>query len=270
MIIYTDEHNKAISAGTSYIDCFKGIDLRRTEIVCMCWVIQVLSGSPLMGYSSYFYQQAGLDVSNAFTMTIAQFCLGGVGTMCSWFLMGRAGRRKIYLSGQVAMMVALFAIGFTSLAGRSNVGAQWTIGSLLLVYTFIYDCTVGPVCYTLVAELPSSRLRTKSVVLARNIYNLVSIVATIITPPMLNPTAWGWGAKSGFFWAGTCFVCFLWTFFRLPEPKGRTFAELDVLFETKVSARRFASATVDELNPQALEKKAVMVHVEKADESSSS
>ncbi|KAK9420540.1 putative Major facilitator superfamily (MFS) profile domain-containing protein [Seiridium unicorne] len=246
MIIYTDEHNKTISAGTSYLDCFKGFDLRRTEIVCMCWVTQVLSGSPLMGYSSYFYQQAGLDVSNAFTMTIAQFCLGGVGTVCSWFLMGRAGRRSIYLYGQGSMMVALFAIGFASLAGRSNVASQWAIGSLLLVYTFIYDCSVGPVCYTLVAELPSSRLRTKSVVLARNMYNLISIVATIITPSMLNPTAWNWGA-------------------RLPEPKGKTYAELDVLFETKTPARKFQEATVDELNPEVLERKAVMEHVEKVD-----
>ncbi|KAK6221439.1 hypothetical protein LQW54_001541 [Pestalotiopsis sp. IQ-011] len=265
MIIYTDEHNKAISAGTSYLDCFKGFDLRRTEIVCMCWVSQVLSGSPLMGYSSYFYQQAGLDVSNAFTMTIAQFCLGGVGTICSWFLMGRAGRRTIYLSGQACMVVALLAIGFTSLAGRSNVSAQWAIGSLLLVFTFIYDCTVGPVCYTLVAELPSSRLRTKSVVLARNMYNLISIVATIITPSMLNPTAWNWGAKCGFFWAGTCFLCLVWSFFRLPEPKGRTYAELDVLFEMKTPARKFRSTAANELEPETLEEKSIMGHVEKAE-----
>lgn len=265
MIIYTDEHNKAISAGTSYLDCFKGFDLRRIEIVCMCWVSQVLSGSPLMGYSSYFYQQAGLDVSNAFTMTIAQFCLGGVGTICSWFLMGRAGRRTIYLGGQACMVVALLAIGFTALAGRSNVSAQWAIGSLLLIFTFIYDCTVGPVCYTLVAELPSSRLRTKSVVLARNMYNLISIVATIITPSMLNPTAWNWGAKCGFFWAGTCFLCLVWSFFRLPEPKGRTYAELDVLFEMKTPARKFRSAAVNELNPETLEEKSIMVHVEKAE-----
>lgn len=262
MIIYTDEHNKAISEGTTYFDCFKGIDLRRTEIVCMCWAIQVLSGSPLMGYSSYFYQQAGLAVSNAFSMTIGQFCLGGVGTVCSWFLMSRAGRRTIYLVGQASMTVALLAIGFTSLADKSDVGAQWAIGSLLLVYTFVYDCTVGPVCYTLVSELPSNRLRTKSVVLARNFYNLISIVATIITPNMLNPTAWNWGAKAGFFWAGTCVLTMVWAYFRLPEPMGRTFAELDVLFEAKTPARKFASASVDELNPEVLDRKAAMEHVE--------
>lgn len=30
----TNEHEKALSAGTQYWDCFKGIDLRRTEVAC--------------------------------------------------------------------------------------------------------------------------------------------------------------------------------------------------------------------------------------------
>ena len=31
----------------------------------------------------------------------------------------------------------------------------------------------------------------------------------------------------------------------MPEPRGRTFAELDVLFEKRISARKFASTEVD-------------------------
>lgn len=37
----------------------------------------------------------------------------------------------------------------------------------------------------------------------------------------------------------------MWTFFRLPEPKGKTYAELDVLFERRVNARKFNSSTAD-------------------------
>lgn len=56
---------------------------------------------------------------------------------------------------------------------------------------------------------------------------------------MLNPTAWNWGAKAGFFWAGCTALCLLWAFFRVPETKGLTYAELDLLFEQGVSARQF-------------------------------
>lgn len=49
----TNEHEMAISAGTSYWDCFKGIDLRRTEVCTITWLIQNCSGSALMGFSTY-------------------------------------------------------------------------------------------------------------------------------------------------------------------------------------------------------------------------
>ncbi|KND92516.1 General alpha-glucoside permease [Tolypocladium ophioglossoides CBS 100239] len=248
MMVHTNEMEREVESGTSYLALFKGVNLRRTEIVCVTWMIQTLCGSTFMGYSTYFYQQAGMAVDNSFSMSLGQYALGAVGTVTSWFLMGWFGRRTLYLSGQLLMCGVLLIIGCAAFAGRENVAAQWAIGSMLLIYTFTYDATVGPVCYSLVAELTSTRLRTKSVVLARNMYNIVGIATNIITPRMLNPSAWNWGAKSGFFWAGTCFACALWTYFRLPEPKGRTYGELDVLFENGVSARKFKTTSVDQFD----------------------
>ncbi|OAR01438.1 hypothetical protein LLEC1_04034 [Akanthomyces lecanii] len=245
MMIHTNEMEMMAQKGTTYFDLFRGSNRRRTEIVAAVWVIQTLCGASFMGYSTIFYQQAGLATENAFNMSFAQYAIGFFGTLFSWVLMTRFGRRSLYLYGQCILFVLLVAIGGTALVGRQDTAAQWAIGSLLLVYTFFYDCTVGPVCYSLVSELSSTRLRTKSVVFARNLYNCASIATNIITPRMLNPTAWNWGAKSGFFWAGTCALCILWTYFRLPEPKGRTFGELDVLFERRVPARRFATEVVD-------------------------
>lgn len=43
-IIYTDNLEKELTVGTSYLDCFKGTELRRTEIACMVFAGQVLSG----------------------------------------------------------------------------------------------------------------------------------------------------------------------------------------------------------------------------------
>lgn len=40
-------------------------------------------------------------------------------------------------------------------------------------------------------------------------------------------------------------MCLIYTYFRVPEPTGRTFAELDLLFERRVSARKFATTDVD-------------------------
>lgn len=136
-------------------------------------------------------------------------------------------------------------IGFVGIPARAgNTGAQWAVGSMLLIFTFIYDSTVGPVCYSLVAEIPSTRLRQKTVVLARNLYNIGGIITNVLTTRQLSETAWNWGPLSAFFWAGTGFLLLVWSFFRLPEPKGRTFGELDVLFSLKVPARKFAKTDV--------------------------
>ena len=50
----TNDVEKEVQSGTRYIDCLKGVDRRRTEITCMCWIIQTLCGSTFMGFSTYF------------------------------------------------------------------------------------------------------------------------------------------------------------------------------------------------------------------------
>lgn len=45
VIVYTNSLEEQLSVGTSYWDCFKSFELRRTEIACMAFVGQVLSGS---------------------------------------------------------------------------------------------------------------------------------------------------------------------------------------------------------------------------------
>ncbi|MCO5549826.1 hypothetical protein L7F22_003300 [Adiantum nelumboides] len=242
MLKHTDELEKTVSAGASYWDLFKGTNLRRTEIGAMAWLVQQFCGSPLMGMSSYFLIQAGLPTTQAFNLTIGQFSIGAVGTISSWFIMRWMGRRTIYLVGQILMVLILLAVGVINVAG----GTPWAIGALLLCFTFIYDVSVGPACYSLVAEIPSTRLRAKSVVFSRGAYNLAGILINVINPRMLNPDAWNLSAKSAFVWMGTGLVFLVWTYFRLPEPKGRTYGELDILFEAKVPARKFKSTKIDE------------------------
>lgn len=244
MMQRTNELELEVTAGTSYSDCFKSVNLRRTEIVCFTWLIQNITGAAFMGYSTAFYEQAGLPTTDAFDLSMGQYALGAAGTICSWFLMTVAGRRTIYVSGLGALCVLLFIIGFASLADPTP-SRNWAIGSLLLILTFSYDLAVGPVCYSLVSELSSTRLRAKSIVLARNTYNMGGIIVNILTNYQLTPTAWNWGAKTGFFWAGSCLICITWAFFRLPEPNGRTYAELDILFERRIPARMFKHTKVD-------------------------
>lgn len=239
----TIKEEQSLSDGITYWDCFKKRNLRRTRVTCMVWLVQSITGSAFMGYSTYFYQQAGLAVSMAFTFSVIQYVMGLIGTLLSWFLSLRFGRFDIYFGGICIQMVLLTVTG--ALGFYDTDGVSWAIGSLLLVFTFIYNLGVGPICYCLVTEIPATQLRNKTVILARNLYNLSGIVQAVITPYMLNPTAWDWRAKTGLFWAGFALCSATWCWFELPETKRRTFAEMDKLFEMNLPARKFKMTQVE-------------------------
>lgn len=146
--------------------------------------------------------------------------------------------------GLTIMQFILLVGGIVGTVVKTQAGS-WTVGSMLIVLTGVYDVTVGPVCYVLVAELPSTRLRAKTVVLARVVYNLVSLVTNILTARMLNPTAWDWAGKSNFVYAGTNLLCIVWCYFRLPETMGLSYLELDILFEKKAKTKKFREFQVN-------------------------
>lgn len=247
MMVHTTALEEKITKGASYLDCFRGTDRRRTEIICMVWAIQNLSGNSFSGYSTYFLEQAGLNPASAYDFALGQYGINMVGVFGAWFLMSLGiGRRSLYLWGLCGLCSMLFVLGFLGLVPEAHKKeASLATGSIMLVWALMYQLSVGTVCYSLVAELSTRRLQIKTVVLGRNCYNIVGIVCSVLTPYMLNPGAWDWGNYTGFFWAGICFFCIIYTYFRVPEPQGRSFAELDVLFERGVSARNFAKTKVD-------------------------
>jgi MFS transporter, SP family, general alpha glucoside:H+ symporter len=234
----TNEVEKSLGASSSYLDCFRGVNLRRTEIACMVWMTQTLCGSPLTGYATYFYNEAGLATEIAFDLSLGMYGMAIVGAMISWFLLPVVGRRTLYLWGTGLIFFILIIAGSVGTQPQSP-WVSWTLGSLVILLTFVYDTTIGPVCYSLVAEIPSTRLRVRTVVLARVAYNIVNLISNVLMPKMLNPTAWNWRGKTCYLWAGTCLLCYIWCYYRLPEPKGLTYLELDLLFEKKVQARKF-------------------------------
>ncbi|KAH6913080.1 maltose permease MAL61 [Coprinopsis sp. MPI-PUGE-AT-0042] len=247
MMAHTTALEKKSTRGATYLDCFKGHDLRRTEIVCMVWAIQNLSGNSFSNYSTYFLTQAGLSSNDAYGFALGQYAMNMVGVFGAWGLMSYGiGRRSLYLYGLCGLCVMLFILGFLGLVPDTHrrEGSIAT-GSIMLGWALTYQLTVGTVCYSLVSEISTRRLQIKTVALGRMLYIVVGIVASVLTPYMLNPGAWDWSNFAGFFWGGICALCIVYTYFRVPEPTGRSFAELDLLFEQGVSARKFASAKVD-------------------------
>ncbi|AFR94595.1 MFS transporter, SP family, general alpha glucoside:H symporter [Cryptococcus neoformans var. grubii H99] len=246
MIRHTTELEQDITSGASYLDCFKGVNLRRTEIVCMLWATQNLAGNTFSNYSTYFFEQAGLTGQIPYDFAMGQYAINMVGTFGAWYLMTKMGRRTLFVGGLCGLCVTLLSIGFVGLVPESKKqAASLATGALMLVWAVFYQCSVGTLAFSLVAEMSTRRLQIKTVALGRAAYNVAAIISNVLTPYMINPTAWNWGNYAGFFWGGSCFLVLIYAYFRVPEPSGRTFAELDILFERKVPARKFKTTEVN-------------------------
>lgn len=243
-IEHTIEMESHMQEDASYLGCFKGTNRRRTEICMIVFAGQQLSGATFAYVPTYFFLQAGISTSNSFSIAIASTSMAFVGTCISWVLLTYFGRRTLYGLGMTALSTAMIIVGVCS-AASSTAGAMWAQVAFVLVWKLIYSLTVGPICYAIISETSAVRLRPQTVVIARNAYAMVQILAGILNPYMLNPIEWNWKGKSGFFWAGTSACVAVWSYFRLPETKGRTYEELDLLFDRKISARKFASTRVD-------------------------
>ncbi|KAF7556262.1 hypothetical protein G7Z17_g1519 [Cylindrodendrum hubeiense] len=248
MMIYTVKIENEMNTTSSYKDLFKGVNLRRTEITVFTYVIQEIC-APLVSYVVYFLQQAGVPTTSAFEFGMGQYSLAIVGVFIAWYITYRfptVGRRTLLLTGTGFMASTTFLIGFLGIPDTTkHTNFAYGIGSILLVEYFVFFITIGPIIYTIVTEIPSNYLRTKSVVLARATYNVGVLVYGQLIPRMIQKAYWNWGAKSGFFYGVWMVVGLTWAYFRVPETKNRTFAEIDILFKNKVKARQFSKTKVN-------------------------
>ncbi|KAH8901621.1 sugar transporter [Thozetella sp. PMI_491] len=245
MMVHTNDLEQSITSGTSYSDCFRGIDRYRTEIACMAFAAQPFCGSAMGGTPTYFFVQAGLPTSISFQMSVGGLGIASVGTIISWFLMTRFGRRTLYLWGLGLLTLILLLVGFISVGAPDSTAGNYAQASMMLLWLLVYYMTVGPICYAIISEVSSTRLRNKTVCLSRIAYYIAQIICNVVNPYMLNPTAGNWRGKTGFFWGAWAFLFMVWTWFRLPETKDKTYEELDILFARHVKAREFSLYRVD-------------------------
>jgi MFS transporter, SP family, sugar:H+ symporter len=133
----------------------------------------------------------------------------------------------------IAIVYTKSAVGSVS-AGKALVGCS-------IVYTCTYGIGQGPVMWAIQTEVPSQRLRSRTVALASGVNFIFGWLVAFCTPYFINPTELNWGPKYGYIWGASNLIIIIFVFFVIPETKGRSLEQLDELFAKNVPTWKFDS-----------------------------
>ncbi|OBT48860.1 hypothetical protein VE00_00659 [Pseudogymnoascus sp. WSF 3629] len=243
-IILTLEEVKSETDGATYLECFRKSNLRRTGIAIAPFVIQTFSGIYFAAnYSTYYYQLAGYSTSESYILQIVQQVISMIGNIMSWFLVERFGRRPLMLYGLCFLTVDLLLTGALAVVGTP--GALKGTCSLILIYCWSYNVTIGAVSYTLLTETATSRLRVKTIAIGIFTHNAINTMWAFVIPKLFNPDQANLGAKVSFIFGGLALLSCVYLWVYQPETAGRTYKELDELFAKKVPGRKFKSTKTE-------------------------
>ncbi|KAM5343609.1 hypothetical protein ACJ41O_012146 [Fusarium nematophilum] len=245
--------------GASYIECFQGVNRRRTIIVAMVYLSQQFIGVGFVaGYLPYFFTVAG--VKNAVGVAQGAYAIQLVGNIMSWFFVERLGRRPMIAYGNIVLTALLLVIGGISTIKSSQHGLNAMV-ALMAIWGFGYQLTLGAIAYAVGGETPTLRLRQKTYSINIMANTSAATLIGMVLPILINPGQANLGGKVTFvFFAPSVFFS-LYFYFYLPEMKGRSYLELEEMFQKKIPAREFKNyrVGVHVIPPQDGEKVAVVL-----------
>jgi SP family general alpha glucoside:H+ symporter-like MFS transporter len=233
----------------NYVELFKGVDLRRTMIVCGVYLAQNLTGNLIANQAVYFFKQAGIQTDTAFALGLITSALQMIFVMLSWILTTYFGRRSIYLWGSAANTILLIALGIAASTGPTTEAAKqaasFAQASLGLIVSVLFTLGPAPASWVIIGETSAIRLRPLTTGVGRATYYIIEIPCIFLASYMLNPDGANLGGKCGYVWGATGLCCLIVAYFQLPEMKNRSYREIDIMFRRKISARKWKKTEID-------------------------
>ncbi|ORY27930.1 and other transporter-domain-containing protein [Naematelia encephala] len=254
--IEAEQHWSQASKKSSFWEIFQGANWRRTLAGCVGICSQWSAGAPIVfGYSTYFFTVAGL--ANPFVVSILTFVMLIVAISFSLFACEYIGRRPLLIGG--CALMCLFNIGLATTGFWSSTRAGKAALGCLLCWVLCYGASAGPIGFVAAAETSTPRLRAQTTSFNLGCYGLGFVVFQWSVSYMISPDAANMGVKAIYIWAGLLIPTTVILYFFYPETYGRTYWELDELYERKIPARKFRNTAT--LSDASGHKNKQLVHI---------
>lgn len=215
-------------------------------------------------YSVVFYKQQGFN--NSFELGMIQQALGVAAVMLTSVVVDTFGRRQILIIGGTMNAIFLFIMGaMGSIAHPSQTEKRLMVASVLIWFYF-YLLSWASVPYIVLGETSTRRVVEKTSNLAVSLSVIAAFLVSFTAPYLTGAGYANLGGKVGYIYGSltVLFTCLTWMY--VPEMKGRSLEELDILFRDRVSTREFPKTLVppEEVGLGKVEQKHATVTVDRS------
>ncbi|GAA95166.1 uncharacterized protein L969DRAFT_53148 [Mixia osmundae IAM 14324] len=228
------QHEREIGA-TSYLDCFRsgeGRNALRSLTGIFLQAMQQLTGiNFIFYYGTTFFQRSG--ISNPFLITIATNVVNVGMTVPGILLVDRAGRRWLLIYGAIGMCVCEYLVAIVGVTiSTSNEAGQKVLVAFVCIYIAHFAATWGPLAWVVCGEIFPLAIRAKAMSMSTASNWLWNFGIGYATPYLVDsgPGKAGLGVKVFFLWGSTCLLCIVYAFFLIPETKGLSLEQVDILY----------------------------------------
>ncbi|KAI1342309.1 putative transporter [Xylariaceae sp. FL0016] len=240
LIMLSIEEQEENHHATTYADCFKGSNGRRTMIAACCQVAQQLQGNSFASsYGVLFLKQLGIP--NALQAQTAKVACALLGATIAFYAADRFGRRPLMMICAVGMWVTMWtASGISSFwPGELSEGPAASVAlACMLLWTLFGTLGWGSCNWMTTAEIGTNQLREKTVGIATTSSFLIVLLVSFINP-FVQSEPGNLQQRVGFVYGSFSVIAVVFVFFFVPELKGRSLEELDEMFQAGVPARKF-------------------------------
>lgn len=194
---------------------------------------QVTGINTVIYYAPTILESTGLGAASSILATFGVGLMLVAMSIVAIVLLDRVGRRPLLLWGLVGMAVSLALLGaafaLPGLSGLVSIAA--TVCLALFVGSFAVS--LGPVFWLMISEIYPLRIRGTAASVA-TMANWGSNFAVSLTFPLLLATL---GATTSFWFYGViCVLAWVFSYFLVPETKGRSLEEIEADLRRSVVA----------------------------------
>ena len=215
---------KENKSSVSFGELFK-LSARKVMIVgfILAVLVQISGINTIVDYAPKILLAAGVEINNALLQTSLVGLINFIFTFVAIFFIDKIGRRSLYLIGSTGMVITLVML---AISFHLKMEGIFTLICILLFIAFFASC-IGPVFWTLVSEIFPNRIRGKALAFASFTQWIFNFLVVLLFPHFLASVG---GAKTFLFLALMSLFQLLFTYFYVPETKGKSLEEIEQLW----------------------------------------